>query len=72
MMVLAGDYSKKRTLITMGRPSKNPITTISINGVDSLVIERVVKANGTSGGVYLPKEWIGKTVTCIVKPDIII
>jgi putative transposon-encoded protein len=37
------------------------------------VIERVVKARGSSGGVYLPKSWTGKRVKVLlidpVDPD---
>ena len=30
------------------------------------VIERPVKAMGNSGGIYLPKEWIGKNVKILL------
>jgi len=30
------------------------------------VLERVVKARGTSGGVYLPVSWIGKRVKVLL------
>jgi putative transposon-encoded protein len=30
------------------------------------VIERVVKARGTSGGVYLPVSWTGKRVKVLL------
>ena len=30
------------------------------------VIERSVKAMGNSGGIYLPKEWIGKKVKVLL------
>jgi putative transposon-encoded protein len=30
------------------------------------VIDRPVKAMGNSGGIYLPKEWIGKQVKVLL------
>lgn len=30
------------------------------------VIEKIVKASGSSGSVYLPKNWIGKRVKVIL------
>ena len=30
------------------------------------VIERVVKARGSSGGIYLPKPWTGKRVKVLL------
>jgi putative transposon-encoded protein len=30
------------------------------------VIERVVKARGSSGGIYLPKTWTGKRVKVLL------
>jgi len=37
--------------------------TISLTGYE--MIEKVVKARGTSGGIYVPPDWIGKTVAVI-------
>jgi putative transposon-encoded protein len=32
-------------------------------------IDRIVKGIGNSGGIYLPKEWIGKKVKVLLVED---
>jgi putative transposon-encoded protein len=34
------------------------------------VIEKTVKKSGTSGSIYVPKEWIGKRVKIILIEDL--
>ena len=50
----------------MGRPRKNQVKIIEINGEHKEAVEAIVKTQGkTSGGVYLPADWIGCRVICI-------
>jgi hypothetical protein len=49
----------------MGRPRRTPIITVPWEGQERPAIEVFVKQWGTSGGAYLPKDWIGSKVLAI-------
>jgi len=46
----------------MGRPRKNPV---QVDESGNEYFESVVTAQGTTGRVYPPREWIGHTVRVI-------
>ena len=50
----------------MPRPSSSPIISVSYEGKDRPAVDRQAKSQGTSGGIYVPRDWIGKRVLCIL------
>ena len=49
----------------MGRPRKTPLKKTEYNGEMKDCFEEVVKAQGNTGRLYPPKDWIGSTVIVI-------
>jgi len=51
----------KTELVQMGRPRKNPI---QIDDQGREYFEETVTAQGNTGRIYPPKDWIGKKIRC--------
>lgn len=53
----------KEELVQMGRPRKNPIQTDKTTGYE--YFDEIVTAQGNTGRIYPPKDWVGYTVRVI-------
>jgi hypothetical protein len=53
----------------MARPQPTEIYPVMIDGIKFPSIIKVAQATGNSAAAYVPKEWMGKHILCILMDE---